>query len=155
MTVFMKSADVAAEIKTRMQGVLLSNGCETDIGRAVFMGRRKLPGDDEPPCIIVIEADDRTDDTAGKTQTAKIKVRQPYMIDAWDVCDPNNPNDKAHAMIRDIKRAIFGGGNRMLDGKVFAVEYVGRDIGPRPDGVALVQVRVEIAVVFAEDLANP
>lgn len=155
MTVFLKSADVAAEIKTRMQGILLSNGCETDIGRAVFMGRRKLPGDDEPPCIMVLEGDDNTEDTAGKMNTAKIKVRQTYVIDGFDKCDPNNPNDKAHAMIRDIKRAIFGGSNRMLDGKVFAVEYMGRDIGPRPDGVALVQARVMIAVVFAEDLANP
>lgn len=155
MTVFMKSADVAGEIKTRMLAILLANSCETDIGRTVFMGRRKMPGDDEPPCVIVTEGDDGADDTAGKTQTAKIKTRQVYVIDGFDVCDPDNPNDKAHAMIRDIKRAIFGGGNRMLDGKVFSVEYLGRDIGPRPDGVALVQARVMIAVTFAEDLANP
>lgn len=155
MTVFMKSADVAAEVKARLQGILVSNGSETDIGASVFMGRRKMPGDDEPPCVIVTEGDDDVGDTAGKRMTAQIKVRQVYVIDGFDKCDPNNPNDKAHAMIRDIKRAIFSNSNRMLDGKVFAVDYMGRDIGPRPDGVALVQARVMIAITFAEDLSNP
>lgn len=156
MTVFLKSADVAAEIKTRLQAILLSNGCETDIGSQVFMGRRKLPGEaDDVPCTIVTEGDDTVDDTAGRRQTAQIKVRQNYVIDGFDTCDANNPNDKAHAMIRDIKRAIFANNNRMLDGKVFSVEYLGRDIGPRPDGVALVQARVMIAVTFAENLSDP
>jgi len=155
MTVFLKSAEVAAEIKTRLQGIRLANGCETDIGAQVFMGRRKLPGDDEPPCVMVLEGEDRVDDSAGRRLTAQIKVRQEYLIDGFDVCDPDNPNDKGHAMIRDIKRAIFANNNRMLDGKVFSVDYMGRDIGPRPDGVALVQARVMIAVTFAEDLSNP
>lgn len=156
MTVFLKSAEVAAEIKTRLQGIRLTNGCETDIGAQVFMGRRKLPGEaDDVPCTIVTEADDRVDDSPGRRLTAQIKVRQEYVIDGFDVCDPNNPNDKGHAMIRDIKRAIFANSNRMLDGKVFSVDYMGRDIGPRPDGVALVQARVMIAVTFAEDLSNP
>ena len=155
MTVFMKSAEIAAEIKTRLQGIRLANGCETDIGASVFMGRRKLPGDDEPPCTMVLEGDDSVDDTAGRRQTAQIKVRQTYVIDGFDACEPNNPNDKAHAMIRDIKRALFARDNRMFDQKVFAVDYLGRDIGPRPDGAALVQARVMIAVTFAEDLSNP
>jgi len=77
-----------------------------------------------------------------------------YVIDAFSLCDPDNPNVQAHKMIRDIKRVIFAGG-RTLGGTVSEVEYLGRDIGPRSDGVAMVQARVTIRVSFAEDLANP
>lgn len=154
MTVYTKAADVAQAITTRLSAISVVGGYETNIGATIFRGRRKLPGDDEPPCIVVIEGDDEVEATSGRTTGAMVKVNQDYMIDAFDVCDPNNPNDKAHAMIRDVKRAIFKDG-RTLGGTVVEVEYLGRDIGPRPDGVALVQARVAIRVSFAEDLANP
>jgi hypothetical protein len=154
MTVYVKAADVAGEIVTRLEGITLTNGAETNIGAKVFRGRRSLPGDDEPPCCVLIEGGDEVEDSAGRTQTALIKVKQVYMIDGFDACDPNNPNVKAHAIIRDLKRALFKDG-RTFGGKVVEVAYMGRDIGPRPDGVALVQARVMIEVSFAEDLANP
>lgn len=154
MTTFVRAEDVAEEIATRISAISIANGCETDIGLRLMRGRRKMPGDDEPPCSVLIEGGDELDDNAGRSQTARIKVRQTYMIDGFDRCDPDNPNTKAHAMIRDIKRALFKG-DRNFGGKVFEVAYLGRDIGPRPDGVALVQVRVMIEVSFAEDLANP
>ena len=50
-------------------------------------------------------------------------------------------------MIRDMKRATFFDG-RTLGGKVYEVRYLGKDIGPRPDGVALVQARIAISVSF-------
>jgi hypothetical protein len=154
MTVYVKAADVADEIAGRLADILVANGAETNIGAKVFRGRRALPGDDEPPCSVLIEGGDEVEDTAGRSSTALIKVKQVYMIDGFDACDPQNPNTKAHAIIRDIKRALFKDG-RTFGGKVVEVAYMGRDIGPRPDGVALVQARVMIEVSFAEDLANP
>lgn len=154
MTVYVKSADVSAEIDARIESITTANGAETNIGTNVFRGKRKLPGEDDVPCVIIIEGADEIEDSAGRSQTALVKVRQSYVIDAFDVCDPDNPNDKAHAMIRDIKRVLFKDG-RTFGGKVAEVTYTGRDIGPRPDGVALVQARVMIDVSFAEDLANP
>ena len=154
MTVYVKAADVAEEIVTRLSGITLAAGAETNIGTNVKQGKRKLPAEDEIPCCYLIEGGDDVEDTAGRMQTALVKVRQAYVIDAFDACDPDNPNLKAHAMIRDIKRALFKDG-RTFGGKVVEVSYMGRDIGPRPDGVALVQARVMIEVSFAEDLANP
>lgn len=154
MTVYVKAADVANEIVTRLETITVALGAETDIGLTVHQGRRKLPAEDDVPCAILIEGEDSVDDTAGRTQTALIKVSQSYVIDGFSVCDPSNPNVKAHAMIRDIKRALFKDG-RTFSGRVAEVKYLGRDIGPRPDGVALVQARVMIEVSFAEDLANP
>jgi hypothetical protein len=83
-----------------------------------------------------------------------VLISQSYMIDAFDVCDPDNPNTKALSMIRDIKRAIFKT-DATLGGAVKKVSYLGRDIGPRPDGVAMVQARVMISVEYVEDLTNP
>lgn len=143
---------VAAEIKARLATIRLSDesSFETDIGRDVMMGRRTVP-DDRPPCISVIEG---LDDTLEQTGKSAAHIQQHYLIDGYDVCDPDNPNDQAHKMIRDVKRAIFGDGLTM-GGKVRKVHYLGRDIGPRADGVALVQMRVMIAVEYIEDLANP
>lgn len=143
---------VAAEIKRRLQTILLANDCETDIGRQVMMGRRRFPADDQPPCITVAETPDNVEDRPGRVP--QVLVQATYVIDGFDACDPDNPNDKAHAMIRDIKRAIFVDGTT-LGGAVKKCDYLGRDIGPRPDGVALVQARVNIGVTYVETLAEP
>lgn len=154
MTVFVRSEDVAEEIATRLSTISIANGFETDIGRDVQRGRRKVPSDDEPPCCQLVEVNDEVMDAAGRTQVSLVKVSQPFVIDAFDACDSNNPNVQAHKMIRDIKRVLFKGG-RTLGGKASEVVYMGKDIGPRPDGASLVQARVVIKVSFVEDLANP
>jgi hypothetical protein len=115
-------------------------------------GKRSLPEDDKPPCIVIIEGNDDPVETPGRIPSCLTIL--PFLIDAFDACDPDNPNDAAHAMIRDIKRAIFRDGTT-LGGKVRSVKYTGRDIGPRPDGAALVQARVTLEIGFAEDLQNP
>lgn len=152
ISTYTRAADVAAEISERMSSIRLSLNAETDIGRDVMRGRRTLPEDDKPPCIIVIEGNDDPRDTPGRIPSCHTVL--PFIVDAFDVCDPNNPNDQAHAMIRDIKRAIFRDGTT-FGGKVRSVKYTGRDIGPRPDGAALVQARVTLEVEFVEDLQHP
>ncbi len=151
-TTYFTAGQVSDEIKSRLMSILIANTAETDIGRDVMMGRRKIPGEEQPPCIQVLEGMDEVRDSPGKVPT--VLVSQDYHIDGFDHCDPDNPNDKALAMIRDIKRAIFRDGSTW-GGKVRNVIYRGRDIGPRPDGVALVQARVMISVEYVEDLANP
>jgi hypothetical protein len=146
------AADVSAEIHRRLQGITLANGCETDIGRDILLGRRKLPGDDRPPCIVVLEGTDDPKAQPGRIPT--VLVSQSYVIDGYDQCDPDNPNTKGHAIIRDLKRAIFAT-DATLGGAVRSVNYLGRDIGPRADGVALVQARILISVEYVEDLMHP
>lgn len=152
MSIYTRASDVAAEVATRLASIRLTNSAETDIGRDVMRGRRSLPEDDKPPCVVVTEGNDDPRDTPGRIPSCQTLL--PFVIDAFDVCDPNNPNDKAHAMIRDIKRALFKDGTT-LGGKVRSVKYTGRDIGPRPDGAAMVQARVTVEIEFVEDLQNP
>lgn len=152
MSNYNRAGDVSAEIIRRLKTILLANGCETDIGRDVMAGRRKIVGDDQPPCLIVLEGGDDARDQPGRIPS--VLISQSYVFDGFDVCEADNPNTKGHAIIRDIKRAIFKG-DATLGGTVRSVTYLGRDIGPRPDGVALVQARVMISVEFVEDLTNP
>jgi hypothetical protein len=154
MTTLNHAEDVADEIERRIKTIKIADGFETDIGMRVMMGRRKLPAEDEMPCAVIIEADDATDDESGKSRSAKVKVSLPLVIDAFDRCDPDNPNRKAHAMLRDMKKVIFNG-DRMLNGLVHSLKYIGKDIGPRPDGAAMVMARLMIEVYYVEDLSNP
>ena len=153
MSVIVRSEDVALAIVERLLTIRIANGYETDIGRDVQQGRRKVPADDEPPCVQLVEGNDEIQDSTAKRTV--IKIAQPYVIDAFDVCDPVNPNTQAHKMIRDIKRAFFGANADPLRVRLYELNYLGKDIGPRPDGAGFVQARVMIEVVFAEDLSAP
>jgi hypothetical protein len=42
-----------------------------------------------------------------------------------------------------------------LNGQVKRVEYLGRDIGPRSDGEAIVLAIIEIGVQYVENVATP
>lgn len=153
MTPISTASGVAAEIFRRMEGIRIANGCETDIGRKVYRGKRKVDEDKVGDgCSVLIEGDDDPQDRSGRKPT--IKNAQRYVLGAYVPCDADHPNDAAHAVLRDLKRAIFGGAEN-FDGRVFYVSYRGRDIGPRADGVNIVFALIEIDVQFVEDLANP
>lgn len=148
---YTKVADITAEIVSRLEGIRVANGAETDLGARIYHGRRQVD-ESSVPCLVLVEADDTPQSRAGRTPSAEIT--QPYAIAAYLPCDPNNPNVAANAAIRDIKRAIFkpeaGSGGRGL-----RPDYRGRAIGPRADGVAIVFAQVDIAVTYVEDLTNP
>lgn len=145
------AADIAAELSTRLAAVTKANNCETDIGLRVYRGRKNV---DESmiPCAVIIEGQDTPQDRPGRLPTASI--RQRYVLAAYVACDPDHPNDAAHAALRDIKRAMFKDGGTMGQ-RVQKVSYAGRDIGPRMDGYPAVFVTVTIDIDFVEDLTSP
>ena len=154
MTVLNRAEDVAAELRSRLLTLTIAQGAETDIGRKVFQGRRKVD-DSMLPCVSMIEGDDVP---ARKTNNTMYELAQRYVMYAYLPCDPDNPNLAAHAAIRDLKRAVFltaGKASVTWGNKVKSVDYLGRDIGPRADGAAFVLASIEIAVTFVESLHNP
>lgn len=152
MTQPLQSAeDIALEISTRMSTITVANGFETDIGLTVYRGKRKVE-DDAAPCSVLIEGADTVEDRPGKLPA--VKVAQGYVLGAYLACDADNPNDAAHAAIRDLKKAMFSDGGN-FGGKAHVVSYRGRDIGPRTDGVAIVFALIEITVTYVEQLTNP
>lgn len=147
-----RASDIAVALQTRL---LLCNGIapyETEIGARVFRGRRNV-GEEVVPCTVLLEGADTAESTVGRSGVTA-KIVQRYTIGAYLPCDPDHPNDAAHAAIRDIKRAVFGDGGR-LGGAVHTVLYKGRDIGARADGVAIVFVTVDIDVTYVENLSAP
>ena len=154
MTVLNRAEDVAAELRARLLTLTVAQGAETDIGRKVFQGRRKVD-DSMLPCVSMIEGDDVP---ARKTNNTMYELAQRDVMYAYLPCDPDNPNLAAHAAIRDLKRAVFltaGKASVTWGNKVKSVDYLGRDIGPRADGASFVLASIEIAVTFVEALHNP
>ena len=149
-----KASDIAQWLNERIATITLAGGYATDIGVKVFRGRMKIDPDDMP-CTVIVEGED-SPSAAKRTHT---KLSQNYIFEGHDECDPNHPNDKAHLIIADLKRAIFstpvGIGGSYMDGKISEINYRGRTIGARPDGVALVAAAIEIEIVYEENLANP
>lgn len=150
MTYLKKAADIATELSARLAKIKVADGANTDIGSTVLRGRRRID-DNQVPCVVLIEGPDAPGTTPGRIP--QCEIAQTYVLVGYDKCHPNHPNDKAHLMIRDLKRAVFHDGVTLGD-KVRKVTYVGRDIGPRGDGVDVVCATVEITVSYVEDLAD-
>ncbi len=146
--------DIGTELSTRLAKCTVALAAETNLGAKVYRGRRRID-DTMIPCCVVIEGDDVPD--RGNVKTA-YKLDQRYVLYAYVPCDPDNPNDAAHAAIRDLKRAVFntgGAADPKLGGLVRDCVYLGRDIGPRADGASFVLAAIEIGVEYVENVANP
>ena len=151
MTTFTKASEIAEYLTTLMEQIKIADGYHTDIGLQVFRGRRKVD-DDMVPCGVIIEGDDRPGDNISREE---IKIEQSYVLGGYVPCDADQPNDAAHLLLKDLKRVVFGNGNKTnLGGRVRSVSYEGRDIGPRADGKNIVFAVVHISVTFAEDLLD-
>jgi hypothetical protein len=154
VSLLQSAGEIAADIKARLQTRTISQGAETDIGVRVLLGKRSIDKT-QIPCVVIIEGDDMPDSANSRT---KYQIEQRYALLAYLPCDIDNPNTAAHAAIRDMKRAIFtteGVADHKLNDQVKAVEYLGRDIGPRADGEAFVLAIIEVSVTYVEDVATP
>lgn len=155
-----RARDVAIHLTELMAGITTANGYETDLGVRVFRGKRKID-DTHVPCAVIIEGEDKP---GGEQGRGSQQVTQSYVLGGYAECDADHPNDTAHQIISDIKKAVFTNteatraeqinGTTSFGGRVKSVTYRGRDIGPRTDGVPIVFAVVHIDVVFVEQLAK-
>lgn len=156
MSTSLHTADeIGTELSARLATRTVAQGAETDLGAKVYRGRRRID-DTMIPCAVVIEGDDVP--ARGGNVKTDYKLDQRYVLFSYVACDPDNPNDAAHAAIRDMKRALFntnGQPDTKLGGKVRDIVYLGRDIGPRSDGAAFVLAAIEIGVEYVENVAAP
>ena len=104
---YTKASEISAELFARMQGITVANGAETDTGLRVYRGRRNVD-ETQVPCAVVIEGNDTPRDRPGRLPA--VSITQRFVLAAYVPCDADNPNDAAHAAVRDIKRAIFKDG---------------------------------------------
>ena len=151
MTPFTTATEVAAEIERRVGAITIANGFNTDIGARVFRGKRRID-DSAIPCSTITEGNDNPTSRAGRLPL--VTIDQDYIVGGYVQCDPDHPNDAAHLVLKDIKRALFADGGTW--GSITRiVNYKGRDIGPRSDGGNFVFAIVEFSVSYVEDLSKP
>lgn len=150
---------LSANIAARLQTITIANGYRTDIGKNVKRGKLKQTID-SIPCCFLIEGDEKLKDSS---QTANMPARakpalallgQRYIMEAHLACDADNPNDAAHDAAIDIKTAMFSG-DRTFGDIVINLNYAGKTIGRREDGVAVVPVYVQIDAWYSENLTAP
>ena len=144
--------NVSRAIETRLAAINAANGFETDVGLRVLRGKRAL-NEEDLPCVVIVEGPESIDQQRGTLMTLGAR----YLLEAHDHCDPTHPNDRGHALVRDLKRAVFSG-ERMrglgLDGLALSVSYRGKVIGHEA-GTSLVYASVAVEVQFTEDIAKP
>lgn len=141
-----RASNLAAAIFARLQTIATANGYETNIGSRGFRGRRKLE-EEYMPCFVLHEGEDKPQDATKKATT----MLQEYVVEGHMACDPNNPNDTAHKMIADIKRALWSAG---FDGTQQTF-YRGRGIAAREDGANSVSCFVRFEISYPEQLNAP
>lgn len=152
-----KANDIAQRIVERLSDIRTAEGYETDAGLNVFRGRKAVP---ELPAIVLFELEDLVEDQAadGSGHPAGVAVNAglllPFDIQALAACEPAQHMTTGHALVADIKRAVFGGDMRW-GGLATHTRYIGRSIEPRTDGDTTVSVLVQIRVGIVEDLARP
>jgi hypothetical protein len=157
MTLPSKAARITAAIAARLAAIRVANGYLTDAGQYVWHGRQAIDPNTLPSTTLHEDEDlverQRTGDQSSPA-TIDAGVLLPYIIEATDHCDPDNPNLTGHALVADIKRAIFAD-DLTWGGLAQKTLYTGRTLGPRPDGASMVTVTVRIQIAMAENLAQP
>lgn len=152
-----KANQIAAAVAARLENIRVANGYATDAGQKVFRGRAAI-APDSLPNVILFEAEDLVEtqrvDYAQETLPIDANVLLPFVIEATGPCDADNPNVAGHALVADIKKAIFAG-DLSWGGLATHTRYIGRTLGPREGGTNLVTVTVQIRVGYVENLAAP
>jgi hypothetical protein len=149
----MSTASALAEFFTERLSAINGGGSyETSIGANVMRGRRDVALD-AIPCCVIFEGEDKPKDQTKREY--EVIIEQYYGVEGFmEAEDINNPNDTAHKIISDIKRAIFL--RDLTFPKNFRnLTYRGRSIGVRLDGSTVVSAIVLFSVEYTETLSAP
>lgn len=147
-----KASELAAHLASLAANVLAANGYATDIGLRVFRGRMSLNREDLP-CVVLVEGDETVIDQ----KNAKVNVDTTFVLEGHDVCDPEQPNDKGHLIVADLKKAVFGA-DLTLGGRLRSkdeIKYLGKAIGQRPEGGDVIAASISFSIAQVEDLSSP
>lgn len=148
-----KAQDIALAISARLSVIDTTAGYNTDAGLTIFRGKPGID-DQDAPCIVLVELGDESQAKDGRLSVEHL-VTLRFVAEGHIACDPDNPNDAAHLLIADMKRALWGPKEPTLGGLAKALRYTGRIIDPRHPGALSVAAGVEFEVDHHEDLANP
>jgi hypothetical protein len=147
----MTAKTLAAAVAARFATILTADDYLTDIGARTFRGKL-LIDPSQVPCCVLREGDDAPQE---QTRT-KGRLWHRFAIEGHDACDPDNPNDKAHDIVRDLKFCLFRPDlDLTFGGLARKVMYRGRVIGVREDGLPFVSASIEFDIELVEEFTDP
>lgn len=150
------SLDIATAVRARLANISIANGFYTDAGLRIFTGRRNVDQADVP-CLVINEGED----SVFAQKDTRVSLGLAMAVQGFIACDPDDPYQAGHRLVRDIKRAIFTEhdagyphwGRRGDDTPlVNRTTYVGRTVSQREDGASLLSVVVQVRFDVADTL---
>lgn len=140
---------ISLDLTTLLGTITKANGYRTDIGTRVSRGKSQLD-EKSVPLSIIVEGEE-TQVARQSDRSTNFKQRADYRIEGFDTCDLDNPNDISHDIVADLKKCLFA---KDAINKTYNVEYLGRTIGKREEGLKINGGALHIAITYAEDMAN-
>lgn len=154
-----KTNDIVKQLVERLGAIRRVDGFATDAGLNVSRGRPAVAGGAEE-ALDVFELEDQIEkqrvDGSGASDCTAVDtdLLLPINIEGYAVVAADQHMEVGHALVSDIKRAVFGG-DMTWGGLATHTHYIGRTIDRRAEGANAVTVLVQIRIGCVEDLANP
>jgi hypothetical protein len=147
-----KRRSVIAAVETRLAGIRVASGYNTDAGENVYLGEAPAMGPDDPDAVLAVVLGDEELGHQGEN----VVVTLPIDVQAIVKVSREGPYVVLEAMVEDIKRAMEQA-DRTLGGLLIAR---GLTRGPvrslkREEGSEFVGAAVEYRAVFGEKWGAP
>ncbi len=142
-------------VKKRLQLIRKDDGYSTNAGLHVFRARRTVKTD-ELPCASVWSGDESSTD---KQIYKKFNNQLSIAVDGLTFVDQDDTGEMLELLKADIKRALFGdsknGGITDENGLKAAMYFDGCTPSPREDGANTEGIRVNLVVLYPENVGDP
>lgn len=154
-----KANDIVKQLVERLGAIRRVDGFATDAGLNVSRGQPAVAGGADET-LDVFELEDQIEkqrvDGSGASDCAAVDtdLLLPINIEGYAVVAAEQHMEVGHALVADIKRAIFSG-DMTWGGLATHTRYIGRTIDRRAEGANAVTVLVQIRIGCVEDLASP
>lgn len=155
-----KALDIILAVKARLQGITVAGGYNTNAGQKVYLGRAFLDGDKDVPSLTLHEGRPQesgygfVENTSARPNIGA-RLAPEYTVEGFAEADSNDPYTVGHALLADIKKALWGTECKNPLADTLTHTMVGYGIMPHQAGSNRVAVLVVGAYQYVENFAAP
>jgi len=153
-----RALDIVLALKARLQAIRVANGFITEAGFKVYLGRAFLDSEKDTPSLTLHEGRPQksgygfVENTSANPQIGG-RMEPEYTVEGMVQCNGDEPYVAAHALLADIKRALFGTQDALPN--TLSHRLVGYGVMPHQPGSTSMTVLVVGAYQFVENFAAP
>lgn len=149
-----KAYNLIASLVPRLQNVLIANGYATNAGASVAFGPIPRMDGEAIPFIRLLETGGELE--AEIRNRASGKLRVSFVAEAYaEQSTASSLMSTGHALVGDLKKALFGDPGRDLNGSAIEARLEGYSIVPPEDGSDVVIAQVRGSFSFHDDYTSP